>query len=246
VAENYDKNLRERLDFINGMGTTASAFASQLADKTLQVKQQEEAARQQKLAAAAQAKWQAAQAAALAKQQKAYLDQLKNIRFTPPVAESTTVPSVPTTSAPVGGGTTGGSPMHFAPSKGNTFENFRNAIIGQESGGVYSKVNKSSGALGKYQVMPINVASWSKAALGYSVTPAQYLHSPQIQDAVASHQLQQYYSKWGPAGAAVAWYAGPRTASNYVRNPSGYNKKQGAYPSINAYAMSVLKRMGIG
>jgi hypothetical protein len=133
-----------------------------------------------------------------------------------------------------------------APSGNGTFDSFVKALVGQESGGNYKAVNKSSGAMGKYQIMPGNIASWSKAALGHSVSSQQFLASPQLQDQVARYQLQQYYNKYGAKGAAVAWYAGEGTAKGYVKNPNSaaYNKAQGAYPSINAYALSILKKMG--
>lgn len=129
--------------------------------------------------------------------------------------------------------------------KGNSsFENFVNAITGQESGGNYNSRNSSSGAMGRYQVMPGNLggkhSGWDYEALGYDVTPQQFMSSPKLQDAIARYQLQKYYSKWGPRGAAIAWYAGPGAVGRV-----GGNKSQGAYPTINQYANQILKRMGL-
>jgi len=131
--------------------------------------------------------------------------------------------------------------------KGNTFENFVRAIAGRESGGNYGAVNPDSGALGKYQIMPGNISSWSKQTLGYSVTPAQFLHSPQLQEQVAQGMLRSYYNQWGPGGAAVAWYAGPGAVSGWMknRNNSRYTAAQGSYSSINAYALGILHAMGL-
>jgi hypothetical protein len=128
---------------------------------------------------------------------------------------------------------------------GGNLQSFINAIVGQESGGSYGAVNKSSGALGKYQIMPGNISSWSQQALGRSITPSQFLSSPQLQDTIAQKQLGNYYNQYGPAGAAVAWYAGEGNARKYVANPSGWNKKQGAYPSVSQYVQSILRRMGM-
>lgn len=137
-------------------------------------------------------------------------------------------------------------PMSFATSRssggakgGNEFERFVNAIAGKESGGNYRAVNRSSGALGKYQIMPGNVGPWSKAALGRRVSTREFLNSPQIQEAVARYMLKKYYNQYGAAGAAVAWYAGPGA----VRSKMGSTRKQGAYPSINAYWRNILARM---
>lgn len=65
------------------------------------------------------------------------------------------------------------------------------AIGQEESGGNYSATNPS-GALGKYQVMSGNVAGWTRRALGYSLTPSQFLHSPAAQEKVAQVILGGY------------------------------------------------------
>lgn len=133
-------------------------------------------------------------------------------------------------------------------SSGNKgFDSFLKAISSQESGGNYGAVNKSSGALGKYQIMPGNIngskRGWDYEALGRDVSISEFLKSPQIQEAIARAKLQSYYNKWGAAGAAVAWYAGPGTVSGYLSNPGRYTNPQGAYPSIASYVNSVLGRM---
>ena len=125
------------------------------------------------------------------------------------------------------------------------FGSFINAISAQESGGNYGIQNKSSGAMGKYQIMPSNLggknSGWDFEALGYDVTPQQFLSTPALQEKIASYKLKQYYDKYGPAGAAVAWYAGPGAVSKSASS----TKSQGAYPSIDAYKKSILRRMGL-
>lgn len=96
------------------------------------------------------------------------------------------------------------------------------AIGQQESGGNYKSVNSSSGALGKYQVMPANIPSWTKKALGHSVSTTEYLNSPQEQEAVAHTILGGYYAKYGPAGAAAAWYSGQPDPNKTYGNPPVY------------------------
>jgi hypothetical protein len=128
----------------------------------------------------------------------------------------------------------------------NTFSNFLGAISQRESGGNYKAVNRDSGALGKYQIMPGNVPSWSKEALGHSITAQQFISNPAIQEKIAQYKLNYYYSKYGPAGAAVAWYAGEGTAKKYIaQNGVGFNKPQGSYSSISAYALGILRGMGL-
>lgn len=87
-------------------------------------------------------------------------------------------------------------------------EAFLWAIGQEESGGKYTARNKSSGAIGKYQVMPSNVAAWTKRALGYSMTPAQFAASPSAQEKVAQVILGGYFDKYGPEGAASVWFSG--------------------------------------
>lgn len=152
------------------------------------------------------------------------------------------------------GGTSGGSSsgggINYSPPSGqagNTFENFLRAIAQRESGGNYRARNPDSGALGKYQIMPGNIPSWSKQILGFSITPSQFYQSPKYQEQIAQGMLRNYYNKWGPGGAAVAWYAGPGTAASWFknRNRGYYNTPQGKYSSINAYALGIMRAMGI-
>lgn len=131
-------------------------------------------------------------------------------------------------------------------SSGNKgFDTFRKAISAQESGGNYNITNKTSGAMGKYQIMPANITAskggWDYEALGYDITPQQFLSSPDLQEKIASFKLKQYYDKYGPAGAAVAWYAGPGAVAKSTNNTT----PQEAYPSISAYKNSILRRMGM-
>jgi hypothetical protein len=76
-----------------------------------------------------------------------------------------------------------------------------------ESGGNYSVVN-SIGAVGAYQVMKGNIPSWTRKALGYSMTWQQFRDSRSAQDAVARVILGGYYKKYGAAGAASMWFSG--------------------------------------
>jgi hypothetical protein len=132
---------------------------------------------------------------------------------------------------------------------GNSFESFKNAIGMQESGGNYKAINKGSGALGKYQVMPNNLAGtktgWDYAALGYDVTPAQFIGSASIQEKVADKFLQGYYNKYGPAGAAVAWYAGPTAAANYAASGHASTSAQKGGPPVSGYIQDILVKMGL-
>lgn len=76
-----------------------------------------------------------------------------------------------------------------------------------ESGGNYSVVN-SIGAVGAYQVMKANIPSWTKAALGHSMSWQAFRASKSAQDAVARFMIGSYYKKYGAEGAASMWFSG--------------------------------------
>src|SRR5687768_15127950 len=63
-------------------------------------------------------------------------------------------------------------------------------------------------ALGKYQVMASNVRPWSREVLGQEVTPQQFMMSPELQDYIFQAKFGSYAKKYGPQGAARAWFAG--------------------------------------
>ncbi|WP_339032664.1 hypothetical protein WI604_15905 [Bradyrhizobium symbiodeficiens] len=92
------------------------------------------------------------------------------------------------------------------------------AIAGIESGGKYDllgPVTKTGDrAYGKYQVMGANIPEWTKVHLGQPMTPDQFLASPEAQDAVFKGQFGQYSQKYGPEGAAKAWFAGEGGMNN--------------------------------
>lgn len=74
--------------------------------------------------------------------------------------------------------------------------NTLNAIAHVESRGTqnpYSLIGSDTGkgdrALGKYQVMASNVPSWTKEALGQSMTPQEFLNSPEAQEKVAAFRI---------------------------------------------------------
>lgn len=114
-----------------------------------------------------------------------------------------------------------------------TFDQFFSALAEQESGGNYGAVNGLTGALGKYQILPSNVPTWSQQYLGVRWTASQFLGDPRKQDALARAVLQDYYDKWGVRGAAAAWYSGnPSLANSY--------KPQEGGPSIGDYVDHII------
>lgn len=96
---------------------------------------------------------------------------------------------------------------------------FGNAISGIESGGKYDTlgpvIDKTGDrAYGKYQVMGANIPEWTKEILGKPMTPQEFLANPQAQDAMFKGKFGQYANKYGPEGAARAWFAGEGGMNN--------------------------------
>lgn len=95
---------------------------------------------------------------------------------------------------------------------------FKRAIATIESGQKYDKLGpvtrSGDRALGKYQVMGANVGPWTEAALGERLTPQEFLNNPKAQEAVFEHRFGSYVQKYGPEGAARAWFAGEKGMHN--------------------------------
>lgn len=105
----------------------------------------------------------------------------------------------------------------------NDLNKVMKAISTFESGNNYKSigVKTSSGdrAYGKYQIMGNNIPSWSKAALGYSVTPQQFLASPDIQEKVANYKIGEYLKKYGNLeDVASVWFSGKPAANNFAKD----------------------------
>ncbi len=131
---------------------------------------------------------------------------------------------------------------------GVSLDKLRNSVIGNESGGNYRAVNPDSGALGYGQVMPANVPSWSRAALGYTISTRQFLSSPQLQMQIINHRFESMMQEQIAAGysgeelarrVASIWYSGQPGLWNNT-NPQTYNGQ--SYPSIANYTLDIWKR----
>lgn len=124
---------------------------------------------------------------------------------------------------------------------GYTLEDFKKGIASTESSNNYKAIGPatSSGdkAYGKYQVMGVNIPSWTKEALGYSMTPTQFLNSPDAQEKVFEFQSMQNYSKYGNwDDVASVWFSGKPLSGNNASD--GYN-------TVPAYVAKVRQAMGV-
>lgn len=91
------------------------------------------------------------------------------------------------------------------------------AIASIESGGDYNAIGPvvqggqyaGEQALGKYQVMPGNIPQWSQEALGFQITPEQFLANPEYQDAIFAYQFGKAAQQYGTLeDAASVWFSG--------------------------------------
>lgn len=97
----------------------------------------------------------------------------------------------------------------------SSMEDWKRSISGIESGGNYGAVNRVSGASGKYQVMPANIADWTRQALGYSMSVEQFRANPAAQERVFETIFGQYVNRFGnPVDAAAAWFSGQPLTGN--------------------------------
>jgi len=116
------------------------------------------------------------------------------------------------------------------------FQAFLNAEKAQESGGNYG-ARSPAGALGAYQVMPANIAGWSKQILGYSISQQEFIQNHALQDTIVAGILLQYVNKYGYQGAAAMWFSGQP-------NPNSSASDGGT--TVSKYVQSVMSRMGSG
>ena len=124
----------------------------------------------------------------------------------PAAATPTTAMATPEASAPA-------QPATTAPSSSLDLDKYREAISKIESGGKYDALGPQTAdgdqAYGRYQIMGKNVGPWTEAHLGQRLSPQEFLANPRAQDAVFNGQFGQYVDKFGPQGAAQAWFGGP-------------------------------------
>ncbi len=133
----------------------------------------------------------------------------------------------PVLSALIGGGSAQpGNAMAPGTLQAASDNPYRDAIASIESDGSggYAAIGpthpKMGRALGRYQIMEANLPGWSQAALGRPVSADEFMANPDIQDAIFDHQFGGYVEKYGPEGAAQAWFGGPGGVGQVDRKDS--------------------------
>jgi hypothetical protein len=118
---------------------------------------------------------------------------------------------------------------------------YAGAISSIESGGNYRAIGPATKtgdrALGKYQVMGANVGPWSREILGREVSPREFIANDEIQDAIFKGKFGQYAEKYGPEGAAKAWFAG----EGGMNDP---NRKDVLGTTVASYGAKFSKALG--
>jgi hypothetical protein len=74
------------------------------------------------------------------------------------------------------------------------FEALIDAFSEQESGGNWG-IQNPIGATGRFQVMPKNVASWTREVLGQELSPEDFANDPVAQARVVREKLRQYWKQ---------------------------------------------------
>lgn len=119
------------------------------------------------------------------------------------------------------------------------------ALATVESGGRYDALGpvmstgsyKGDRAYGKYQVMGRNIPSWTKEALGESMTPEEFVANPKAQDLVAAHFMRKSYEKYGTwEDAASVWFTG--------RPLSKAGNASDGFTSVQDYVAKFQRAMG--
>lgn len=101
-------------------------------------------------------------------------------------------------------------------------QRFMNAIGKVESGGRYTARNATSGAYGKYQIMPSNWPSWADRYLG----DARARQTAVNQDKVAAGKFTTLYRKYGEwRRVAYWWLTGSSRTSGWSRYATRYVNK---------------------
>ena len=141
------------------------------------------------------------------KERKILMDpQLGAVSVDPSGTEQRKIPMMVPGAAPpsaAAGGATAGFDMARAKA----------ASANIESGGKYDALGpitrNGDRAYGKYQVMGNNIPSWTKEALGKSMTPEDFLADPAAQEKVYEQQFGKNVAKYGNvADAASVWFTG--------------------------------------
>lgn len=123
--------------------------------------------------------------------------------------------------------------------------NMMEAIASIESSGNYNARGVPLGgdqALGKYQIMRSNLGAWSLEALGRPVSEYEFMNSPELQDKIASFQMNKMLNTYGTVADVVSvWHSGVPVAKAANRVDRGTGLRTLDYV---AKAMKNYRKLG--
>jgi len=106
---------------------------------------------------------------------------------------------------------------------------------GGDAGGGYDKVNKTTGAYGRYQFLP-EYWDWYATQAGY---PGADIKDPEAQEAVALYHVTDLLNRYDdPRDVAAIWYMGEQGFLNST--PESRAASQNGGPSVNDYVDGVF------
>ena len=129
-------------------------------------------------------------------------------------------------------------------------ESLIHSIAGQESAhGRNARPNNRTGARGVFQIMPGNIAQFSRETIGRAVTIQEYDNNPELQYIIGSRKLMQYYSealqRAGGDPMLAAQYTANKWYSGRFEPHRGYTRRpRPNEPSPAEYWEQVRNRMG--
>ncbi len=161
-------------------------------------------------------------------------------------AESPSTPASPTFVLPgaASGASTGVAPPAASSPSGDLLTRSKAAIASLESAGsggysALGPVTKTGDrGYGKYMVMGANIPQWTQEALGKSMTPQEFLASPDAQEKVFEHRFGGYLNQGSEADAASRWFTGRPAAE-------GANAQDQLGTSGSSYVNRYLHALGL-
>ncbi len=97
-------------------------------------------------------------------------------------------------------------------------------------------------ALGKYQILESNLASWSKEAVGRTVSREEFLNSPELQEKIAGSKMGEYMNQYHNVQDVMAAWQSGRPLSQAV-SENAHDANMGTQEYVNK-AMAAMAKDG--
>lgn len=130
-------------------------------------------------------------------------------------------------------------------------DRMQGSVVSQESGGRQGVRNERTDASGLYQVMPANIAPWTRKYVGREMSQDEFLRDKTAQDKVFRGEMGKYIAKALPKAkdedeairmGSAAWYGGEGAMHRYD-DPTKFRPNE---PSFREYTSSILNKIKKG